>query len=308
MRKPGRDYTVELWRFIFCIVVLGFHFCAKINFKFLGAGYLAVEFFFILSGYGIYSYYSRYMEKEKFAGRWYRFGCYIGNRIAALYPMYLLSLILMFCFMSYSRRWGIGQMVSYMKMGWAEFLLLQCGSLAKRILIVPHWYVAALFWGSLLVLLLLMVCGKTAGYIFCPFLSIFIYAYYYRMIGKIDITYSHHAVLRAAAGLMLGVFIGFVLRFVRKWIYRWPEKWRKVLYVCGNGLMAGILVYMMFGRRGAGDFAVICVFTLALLAVFASEILLSTKKKALFQRLSSWTYPIYLFQMPVLECIFYFIS
>ena len=199
-------------------------------------------------------------------------------------------------------------MLSYMKMGWTEFILLQCGPLAKRILIVPHWYVAALFWGSLLVLLFLMACGKTAGYIFCPLFSFFIYAYYYRMIGKIDITYSHHAVLRAVAGLMLGVFIGFVLRFVRKRIERWPEKWRKVLYVCGNGLMAGILVYMMFGRRSAGDFAVICVFTLALFAVFASEIPLSTKKKALFRRLSLWTYPIYLFQIPVLECIFYFIS
>ena len=38
--KPGRDYTVELWRFVFCIVVLGFHFFSKTSYPFFRAGYL----------------------------------------------------------------------------------------------------------------------------------------------------------------------------------------------------------------------------------------------------------------------------
>lgn len=32
--SQGRDYTVELWRFVFCIVVLGFHFFSKTSYFF----------------------------------------------------------------------------------------------------------------------------------------------------------------------------------------------------------------------------------------------------------------------------------
>ncbi len=73
--SQGRDYTVELWRFVFCIVVLGFHFFSKTSYPFFRAGYLGVEFFFLLSGFGIWQFYLKKMAGQKLSDRLYQFGC-----------------------------------------------------------------------------------------------------------------------------------------------------------------------------------------------------------------------------------------
>ena len=308
MRKPGRNYTVELWRFIFCIVVLGFHFCAKTNTPFLGAGYLAVEFFFVLSGYGIFFYYSKYMQGEKISMKWYRYGHYIGKRLLELYPLYLLSLIAMLLFVACSQKWNMSQLFAYMKNGWAEFFLFQCGPLARRVLIVPHWYVAALFWASLAVLFLLMIGGKCVRYVICPICAVVIYVYYYNLVGKIDLTYSYSAILRAAAGLMSGVFLGGVIDILRRKEISISKEKRKCLYVIGNLLFVMALVFMMWGKRASFDFFLVALLFVALFLTFLAGDFMDEKKKALFERLSSWTYPIYLFQMPVLELLFWVIN
>ncbi len=309
MSKPGRDYTVEFWRFVFCIVVLGLHFFIKTKYSFFRAGYLGVEFFFLLSGYGIYSYYMKCMHGKNIGERLYQFGRYIGARIIRLYPLYFLSLLCMLVFRIVAEKWSLARFVNYMKAGWAEFLLLQCGPLGDAVLISPHWYVAAFFWGSVILLLLLLLTGKVGGYLLCPVISVLIYRYYMNLIGKIDIIYSYHAVLRAVAGLALGVFIGFLVQLIHMHKADKIPSWLRMSgYVLGNVILFGVFVYTNFGHRSLIDFVVIVLYAIALFLVFTAQISIGLKKKALFQRLSSWTYPIYLFQMPVIECIFFFMK
>ena len=77
---------------------------------------------------------------------------------------------------------------------------------------------------------------------------------------------------------------------------------QKLVYGLANGILAAIVVYTNFGRRSAGDFVVIALFALCLFGL-----LLVKKKK--YHRSCPWyfknsgavTYPIYLFQMPVIE-------
>ncbi|MBQ8198769.1 MAG: acyltransferase [Lachnospiraceae bacterium] len=305
MSKSGREYTVELWRFFFCMAVLGLHFFIKTEYSFFRAGYLGVEFFFLLSGYGIYSYYMKCMNGKNMGERWYQFGRYIGARIIRLYPLYFLSLLCMLVFRIVAEKWSLVRIVNYMKAGWAEFLLLQCGPLGDAVLISPHWYVAAFFWGSVILLLLLLYTGKVGGYLLCPVISVAIYRYYIGLIGKIDIIYSYHAVLRALAGLSLGVFIGFAVSFVHAKKTEIPSWIRMSGYVIGNLILLGVFIYTNFGHRSLIDFVVIGLYAVALFLLFAVQIPVGQKKKAIFQRLSSWTYPIYLFQMPVIECLFF---
>ena len=311
-RKSSRDYTVELWRFIFCIVVLGFHFFIKTKYSFFRAGYLGVEFFFVLSGYGIYSYYIKQMQDKKFQERLYQYGLYIGKRILRLYPLYLLSLLCMLVFRAVSGGWGLARVISYFKHGWAEFLMLQCGPLGDAVLISAHWYVAAFFWGSVILLAVLMLTGKIGGYVICPIASVLIYRYYFNLIGKIDVIYSYHAVIRAVAGLALGIFVGFSAQFLWGHIFEKDSEWknniRYILYVLANLALTGVVIYTNFGRRSKIDFLVIGVYAVAVLALFVTRIPIGEKKKALFSRLSGITYPVYLFQMPIIEMLFWLMA
>ncbi len=315
MRKPGREHTVELWRFFFCIAVLGFHFFSKIDSKIFRAGYLGVEFFFVLSGYGIYSFYTQKMKGGRFAERLAQFGYYIGARLIRLYPLYLISLFCMLLVKIIQNHWSVWDVVHYVKSGWAEFLMLQCGPLGNEVLISANWYVASLFWGSVLLLGLLMLTGKVGGYILCPMISFLIYQYYFELIRKIDVIFSYHAVLRAIAGLSLGIFVGFLSNYIyHKWNSQieGEEKGKKhksmlVLYIFANLILSCVFIYTNFGRRSGIDFVVIALYAVAVLMLFVSRIPMDEKKKVLFARLSSWTYPIYLFQMPVIECILWLI-
>lgn len=303
--RSGRDYTVELWRFFFCIAVLGLHFFSKTEYSFFRAGYLGVEFFFLLSGYGVYSFYVKHMEGHHFSHRLYKLGIYIGSRIIRLYPLYLLSLLCMLVLRMLQNGWSLMYIFAYLKKGWAEFLMLQCGPLGNEVLISAHWYVAAFFWGSVILLLLLMLTGKAGGYFLCPLISVGIYSYYLKLISKIDVIYSYHAVLRAIAGLSLGIFIGFLVRIVKA---RFGEKGRTIFYVTGNMILTTIFIYTNFGRRSWMDFLVIALYGVALFSLLYAAFPVNEKKKALFGKLSSVTYPVYLFQMPVIELIFWIIN
>ena len=175
--SQGRDYTVELWRFVFCIVVLGLHFFSKTSYPFFRAGYLGVEFFFLLSGFGIWQFYLKRMAGQKLSDKLYQFGLYIGSRLKRLYPFYFLSLLCMLLLRTWQYRWSISDIIFYLKTGWAEFLMLQCGPLGNEVLISANWYVAAMFMGSILLLCLLMLTGRWGGLFICPVLSLSIYHY-----------------------------------------------------------------------------------------------------------------------------------
>lgn len=94
MTKKRND-VLELWRFIFCIMVLGFHFFSKIESELFHAGYLGVEFFFLVSGYFIGSFYTKQLSGKSFSNRLKAIGAYICSRLKRLYPLYLAALFLM---------------------------------------------------------------------------------------------------------------------------------------------------------------------------------------------------------------------
>ena len=309
--SQGRDYTVELWRFVFCIVVLGLHFFSKTSYSFFRAGYLGVEFFFLLSGFGIWQFYLKKMAGQKLSDRLYQFGLYIGGRLKRLYPLYLLSLLCMLFLRTWQYHWSIREIIAYLKTGWAEFLMLQCGPLGNEVLISANWYVAAMFMGSILLLCLLMLAGRWGGLLICPVLSLSIYYYYFRLIRKIDVIYSYHAVLRALAGLGIGIFIGSLIRLLQEKVSQGKLSLRistgkkkllqELIYCLANGILAAIVIYTNFGRRSAGDFVVIALFAVCLFGLFLVKKEIPQKLSVVFQKLGAVTYPVYLFQMPIIE-------
>lgn len=249
------------------------------------------------------------MQGKPFSDRLYQYGRYIGMRLIRLYPLYLISLLCMLVFRAFSGGWRLSKVLSYFAQGWAEFCMLQCGPLGNAVLISPHWYVAAFFWGSAILLLLLMLIGKVGGYVVCPALSFLIYRYYFYLIGKIDIIYSYHAVFRAVAGLALGVFVGFVSQLLWEKIFEKSKMYiRYALYWVANLALMCVVVYTNFGHRSKIDFLIITICALSVLTLFVTRIPVNEKKKALFARLSGVTYPIYLFQMPVIEMLFWVAS
>lgn len=307
MQKSERVYTIELWRFFFCLAVLGFHIGAKFDVSVFTAGYLGVEFFLILSGYGIGMFYMKYMKGKKLGERFYELGIYIGKRLKQLYPLYFLAIISMLLIRTVSEGWGIRDVISYLKSGYAEFILMQCGPMGGEVLISADWYVAAVFWAGIIALLVLVFTGKAGGLIICPLLGIRIYAYYFKLICKIDVIFSYYAVLRAMAGVCCGVFICFLLDSLQERgimdKFRSNKKLCKACHIFAEAVLVLVICYTFSGHRGWKDFAVIGVYIITLFLLLFTGVRFGEKAERVFKALGKTTYPLYILHMPVLKMV-----
>lgn len=307
MQKSKRVYTIELWRFFFCLVVLGFHVGDVFHLSIFTAGYLGVEFFLILSGYGIGMFYMKNMRRKNLGECFYEMGIYIGKRLKQLYPLYFLAIISMLFIRVVSEGWGIRDTVSYLKSGYAEFILMQCGPMGGEVLISADWYVPAVFWAGVIILLVLSFTGKMGGLVICSLMGTGIYAYYFWRICKIDVIFSYHAVLRALAGVCCGVFICFVLDILQERgivdKFRSNKKLCMTCHIFAEAVLVLVICYTFSGHRGWKDFAVIGVYIIALFLLLFTGVRFGEKAERVFKTLGKMTYPLYILHMPVLRVV-----
>ena len=210
-----RNYLLELWRFFFCIAVLGFHFFSKLDMSPFHAGYLGVEFFFVVAGYFVGAYYVKKMQGQSLVQRIKAMGAYGISRIKRLYPYYFLALLLMLAVKLFTKEYGLAQIPTVLKNCYAEFLMLQWTPIGNEVLISAGWFVPSVFFAGLFYVGLFVVCKKWTGYLIAPVCFISIYGYYFRLIGKIDVIFSYHSVLRGIAGVGLGLFVFFLCEKLR---------------------------------------------------------------------------------------------
>ena len=150
--------------------------------------------------------------------------------------------------------------------------------------------------------------GGLIGELHELFIAVIIYA---RLIAKIDVIVAHYGFLRALAGIGLGIFLGAVTEAVagRNGAYgadkTQMKELPKGLAPAANLLLLGITVYYQFGVRSLWDFVVIGLFFAALLCMLPGENGWLSRFEGPIRRLSKLTYPVYLFQLPVLTLIAY---
>ncbi|MGN0130878.1 MAG: acyltransferase family protein [Lachnospiraceae bacterium] len=301
-----RNTLLELWRFFFCMAVLAFHFFIRTELDYFHAGYLGVEFFFLVSGYFIGSYYDKYQKGQSLLLRLKSVVSYALSRLKRLYPFYLLALVLMLGVQTLIHRYHLSDIFIIVKNCIAEFFLLQWSPWGNEVLISAGWFVPAVFWGGLFFVLLLALTGKTGGYILSPLISFLIYRYYFNLIGKIDVIFSYHSVLRGIAGIGFGIFVYFICGHLRTLIGKLPHNtviagacsvFASILFLC-------LFVYTNFGHRSKWDFLIIALYGIGLVLLMAGSLNLPEPADKTFLFLGKLTYPIYVFQMPVIELFF----
>lgn len=305
-----RNSLLELWRFVFCMVVLFFHFFIKAEMDYFHAGYLGVEFFLIVSGYFVASYYQKKAYGQKWNLRIKSIFTYAWSRLVRLYPLYLLALILMLIVRSIFSWQGFHGVLQTIKNCYAEFILLQWSPIGNEVLISAGWFVPAVFFAGLIFVAILVFTGKIGGYVIAPLTSFFIYRYYFNLIGKIDVIYAHHSIIRGIAGISFGVFIYYMVDVLCKLIKHPPiRKLYSLISVSISSLIfLGVFIYTNYGRRSKWDFLIIALYGIGILLLMSSQFNLPTKVEKVFHFLGKTTYPIYVLQMPIIEAIMYIIK
>lgn len=187
--------------FIYLIVI--FH--SRLLDGIVNHGYIGVEFFFIVSGFFLCETSEKYTTIIK----------YMKSRIKKLYPHYLFSFLIMLV---------VSLMIGHYREEEfnciAEIFMVQNLGFTKEGINYPCWYMSVLFWGSLLIYLMLKYIPKKIDYIIMGVLPIayFVYSNLFQD-GRAEIWDTKHGIylplIRGLADLSLGVLVYILYQ----WIY-----------------------------------------------------------------------------------------
>lgn len=197
-------YAFDWLRILLVFFVVGFHMPFAYEAKYLPQGYLAVELFFVMSGFLLARSLEKYLGEP--GDMTVHFGGLVWRRFKRLYPEYLFVTVLV-CLLApwlpYSDPWP--------KLCWNLILFMETGTAGN--IVAGAWFVSALFWASFVLILLTLRFKRvfiTAG---CPIIFLaastilFQYSNNNLMLAGNMIGIGLNAgLLRAAAGLCAGMF------------------------------------------------------------------------------------------------------
>lgn len=177
-KKTGE---IELFRFIFCIVIVCIH--AKNlwgeNLVFVG-GAFAVEYFFLVSGYLMMASISK-LEKHPIQNLGKETTHFLLKKLQSFYPEVVLSFIIGFLFIATALKMPPLKFANTLLQSIGEVLLLQATGLGTNSINPPIWYIQTML---LCMVILYPLCRKypeMSKYIIFPVTGTFLLGYLYQV-------------------------------------------------------------------------------------------------------------------------------
>ncbi len=215
--KQKRNGEIDVFRFLFCIGILLYHFGDKFNHVVCKNGNIGVEFFFLVSGYlmakSADKYADRSLSSSEIADDTWLF---IKKKVASFYPYYLLAMFLTLVV----RKIIVGgagffQTIKYLVRSIPYYSLTFVGldyTYSNNLHVSSTWYLSAMLICMFIIFPLLLRAGRFCGKIVAPIVSVFLLGYLNTTYGKVIVNEQwggivYLALIRAMAELLLGVFV-----------------------------------------------------------------------------------------------------
>ncbi|MCI2048680.1 MAG: acyltransferase [Lachnospiraceae bacterium] len=276
--KGVRNGKIDLLRFVFALIVVLHHtryLLGDSNCVFLG-GSLAVEFFFIVSGW---------LMAEHTAAEDRRGGYlpgtlghdtlhFLGGKLRAVLPVFLPAWIAGFVFVAAVRRLSPGGIVRFFCSSFWELLLVKMSGLYMKGFDGVIWYVSAMLLCMAVLYPLLRRFPDMMPKIAAPLLMLFLYGYLCRTFNhprdpSVWTGLFYKGLLRAMADLCLGVVLRTVCTRFRS--LRWKYSVRVFLAVLELFLYTAVVLYMYYRKPSQYDYFFIFLLAAAIFLSFSRQ-------------------------------------
>lgn len=210
--------SFNLWRVVFTFVIMLFHLTDQ-YYSFYDKypslhyhWYVAVEFFFILSGFLMADHAMKHEGESALI--------YTKGRIKRLYPEYILVFVIMVIMISKSTGTSIPGLLM---LNWEEIFMLQSIGTGKFPYINnPAWYVSSLFIAGHFIYYLLQRHRKLFLEFIGPILILGLFHLFYQDYEALNSFFSTSkygvstGVLRALLGLTIGIYVYYLSKMIVK--------------------------------------------------------------------------------------------
>lgn len=198
-----RNNSIEFFRFLFMIVICMWHFNM---FEVFSHGYLAVEFFFILSGFFIYKSYITHPERGTLD--------FLLLRFKRFFPEFLLLLLITFSVKSFkylSVTNSFGENFTWIINLFDDVLFLFSTGPFTNGVINPTWYMSVLIWGGSWLYAMLRYDSRLALNILFPLLMVVFGGYIRSKGGNIELWFTDNKfflpLVRGMVEMSIGIYL-----------------------------------------------------------------------------------------------------
>lgn len=266
------NYTIQFWRWFFTLVICMLHFEPQYfegEQPIFKCGYLAVEFFFILSGFFLMRHVER-SEESAFQ--------YSVSRVKSLYPTLVFSWILLIANLAIIRKYSLIEILKEIKLHIWEYLLMNATGVTWDILNGVTWYISALIIVGYFVYWLVKWNKKIFLGLIAPFAILLIYQYYIGLGNGLDYHLAYARLFmgslnRAMGGLSIGCLTYEACKRVSK---RKLTIWGKFcVNIFEMLVIVGLFDIMFYGEKNSNNLLVLIGFPVLIIIEWNGWTLLS---------------------------------
>ncbi|MCR5798892.1 MAG: acyltransferase [Lachnospiraceae bacterium] len=293
--------SFDVWRIVMTLVIMCFHLVLGATFYTEYSyihyhWYIAVEFFFILSGFLLAQHAENNRDESAFQ--------YTKKRVARLYPLYFVAFIVMCIIRSLNSGLNIFKIIIP---NWPE--LIMCQSIGTNVFPYinnPAWYVSALLIGGHVVYYLYKKHKSLYLEFVGPVSLIVIMSYMYRQYGRLENFYHteglflNTALMRAFLGLTIGIYVFLISQKCKEHVLKISQAVIAAMEVL---IFFGTLFFALIVEEGSYDFVFVFLFAIGILLSSLDTGLAKLSACKVIKVLSELSYGMYLCHFAVLAYI-----
>lgn len=266
----AKNNSITVWRIIFTYMILIFHFdnkyCLSTGFDLAIGWYIGVEFFFIVSGYLLYT------GMDKLSEICHSGWDYFVYRYKRIYPYYLGAFIFSFIFYFATRKSaGIMDMVSFLSNDFFEVFALHGIGLDDgwSYLNNTSWFISIMFISGFIIFHCLLKWRENFCNFVAPLIIMISFSYLYRnmhgigAVVQISGLYNNQALMRGLADMCLGIMAARLNGYLKE--HYSNTRWIRPAGVLGFVFV--ILCSLKFGNSTT-DFLYVMILTVSVAIAF----------------------------------------
>lgn len=201
-----RNGEIDLFRFIFAILIVFHHFSQVFDYKLFSRGYIGVEFFFLVTGFLTAKKVAendRIYSNAEIADNTWRF---IIKKISVFYPYFLCAFFLQLGVKILIFDWSFIKAGSELVRSIPNLTLIFIGTVARSGLYVSgNWYLSAMIIALFILYPLLLKRYHLAVKIIYPLVSIDLLGYLYKTYSMVTVSWDQYSFVSISCGILRAI-------------------------------------------------------------------------------------------------------
>ena len=312
----NKNGKIEFLRFFFCLMILFFHAgkavfgtpdMTKVSISFFWHGAIAVEFFFLVSGYlmakNAYKK-QKDLSKTSITKESIKF---IYNKYKSIFFYHILAFIFAFIVYSFIYAESIFDPIRYLVESIPSILLIQMSGVPGLWINHIEWYISAMMISMMFLYPIILKYYNKFIKIIAPVISVVLLAGMFYATGKLTgvktmIFFVYKSLFRAIADIAIGAIIFEIVRILNK--RKFTKKQKILLTIIEFLSYLGIVLFIIFTLPYEFEFIALALCAVGVTLSF-SDITYGQDEfnKEFIYKLGSYSLPIYLCQLPIINLV-----